>query len=225
MSTEHVAQAIEVEGLGQVFAGAELDRLDGAVDRGVRGHENHFAARHVGADLPQQIEAVHVGHAQIDHREIGGLAHQHPHRLGAAGAGVDLEPGLGREALDDLEYRQFVVDDQERRPRSDERGDNLRYRHNNGCGPAAGATRLRRLQSSTPVSLRSVHACRLELPGPGCPRTMPAAELHEPLENPARSAYDPGGTQAGPPECAPLAVGACASVRNCTPAGRPLTVA
>ena len=99
---QHIAQTIEVEGLGEVFARAEFDRLDGTVDRGVRGHQNDFAARHVGANLPKQIEAVHVRHAQIDHREVGRLAHQNPQRLGAARAGFDIEPCFRREPLDHL---------------------------------------------------------------------------------------------------------------------------
>ena len=73
---EHLPQAIEVERLGEVFARAELDRLDRAVDGGVAGHQDHFAAGHRRADLPQQIEAVDVGHPQVDHREIGRLARQ-----------------------------------------------------------------------------------------------------------------------------------------------------
>ena len=96
MSASTCLQAIEVERLGEVLARAELDRLDRAVDRGVGGHQDHFAAGHGRADLAQQIEAVDVGHPQIDHREIGRLAQQRAHRLGAAGAGHDVEADPAR---------------------------------------------------------------------------------------------------------------------------------
>ena len=91
MSSSTCFRRSKSNGLVRYSRAPELDRLDRAVDRGVRGHQNHFAAGHRRADLPQQIEAVHVGHAQIDHREIGGLAQQRAHRLGAAGAGDDVE--------------------------------------------------------------------------------------------------------------------------------------
>ena len=79
------------------------------------GHQDHFAAGHRGADLPQQVEAVHVGHPQVDHREVGRLAHQRAHRVGAARAGDDVEPDSRGEPLEDFQHRQFVVDDEEQR--------------------------------------------------------------------------------------------------------------
>ena len=41
---QQLAEALEVERLGQVVERAELDRFDRGVDRGVRGHQNHLAA-------------------------------------------------------------------------------------------------------------------------------------------------------------------------------------
>ncbi len=110
---EHVAQPIEIEGLGEIFTRAELDCFDRTVDCGVRGHENDFAAGHVRLDLPEEIEAVHVRHPEIDHREIRGLANQHAQRLGAAGARLHVEAGLPREALHNSQYRHFIVDDEQ----------------------------------------------------------------------------------------------------------------
>ena len=115
MSTSTWRRRSKSNGLVEVLAGAELDRFDGAVDRGVAGHQDHFAARHGCADLAQQVEAVHVGHAQVDHREIGRSAHQGAHRLGAARARDDVEADLGRQPFDDLQDRQLVVDDEQER--------------------------------------------------------------------------------------------------------------
>ena len=89
----------------------------------------------VRPNLPQQVEAVHVRHPEVDHRQVGGAARQRPHRLGAAPAGDDLEAGPGREAFDDLQHRRLVVDDEKQRARDD----GLVDRHGHGSHPAAGA--------------------------------------------------------------------------------------
>ena len=115
--SEDLLETFEIERLGEVLAGAQLDRFDRAVDRGVGGHENHFAARSRGPDLPQQIEAVDVGHAQVDHRQIGGLPDERLHRIGAAAARDHIESRSGGQALYDTQHRLFVVDDEQQRTR------------------------------------------------------------------------------------------------------------
>ena len=112
---EHLTQAIEIERLGEVFARAQLDRFDGAIDRGVRRHQNHFAARDRGPNLAQQVEAVDVRHPQVDHRQVRRLAHQRLHRLAAAPARDDVEAGLPRQALNHFQHGRLVVHDEEQR--------------------------------------------------------------------------------------------------------------
>jgi hypothetical protein len=132
---QNLAQPLEIEGLGQVLARAELDGFDRAVDRGVRGHQNHLAPRMSGADLPQEIEPVHVGHAKVDHRQIGGPAREHAHRFHAAAAGRHVKPCFCSEAFDDFEHWRLVVDDQQQRTR---RGGLFnRCRHLADLGPRA----------------------------------------------------------------------------------------
>ena len=112
---QHLAEPLEVERLGQVLAGAQLDGFDRAVDGGEAGHQDDFAARHLGADLAQEVETVDVGHAEIDHRQIGRSPHQAAHRVGAARAGHDVEAGLGGQPLEDAQDGQVVVDDKQQR--------------------------------------------------------------------------------------------------------------
>ena len=66
-------------------------------------------------DLTQQVEPVDIRHPQVDHREIGGLAQQRSHRLGAACAGHHVEADTCGEPFDDLQHRDLVVDDEEQR--------------------------------------------------------------------------------------------------------------
>src|ERR1035437_1030675 len=119
---EDLTQTIEIERLGEVFARAQLDRFDGAIDRGVRRHQNHFAARDRGPNLAQQVKAVDVRHPQVDHRQVRRFAHQRLHRLAAAPARDDVEAGLPRQALNHLQRGRVVVHDEEQRTGGDRFG-------------------------------------------------------------------------------------------------------
>ena len=66
-----------------------------------------------GANLPEQVEPIHVGHSEIDHREVGRPAQERAHRLGPAGARDDVETDARRQAPDDLQHGDLVVDDEE----------------------------------------------------------------------------------------------------------------
>ena len=202
---EHLAQAIEIKRLGQVLAGAELDRFDGAVDRGVGGHEDHFAARVGGANLPQQVEAVHVGHPQVDHREIGRSPHQRAHRFGAAPARDDLEAGLRRQALDDFQDRRLVVDDEQRGARATAAL---------STGIAHVATRIgaRVAKSDTPVR------CSISAHGDGPRMSKNHAAASPRTPDPAQLRDHVRGCDAG--DCAPLCV--IAQSRPRSPAPVPL---
>ena len=112
---EHSTQPVEIKGLGEILARPELDGFDCAVDGRVSGHQNHFAAGHRAANLPQQIEAVHIGHAQVDHREVGRPPHQDAHRFRAAAARHHVVAGLAGHTLDHFQNGRLVVDDDQQR--------------------------------------------------------------------------------------------------------------
>ena len=60
-----------VEGLGQVFEGAALERRHRAVEVGVGGHDDHRQARQPRLDLVQQVEARATGHADVADQDLG----------------------------------------------------------------------------------------------------------------------------------------------------------
>ena len=68
---EQVREPLEIERLGQVVDGAELDRFDRAVDRGVATHQNDLAVGIGLAYRAQHLDAADVGQAQIDDGDIG----------------------------------------------------------------------------------------------------------------------------------------------------------
>jgi len=80
----------------------------------------YFPTRHAVREA-----LVHIRHAEVEHREIGRLAQQRPHRLTAAAAGHDVEANLRGQPLDDTQHRLLIIDDEEKRTR-------LRSRHRRG---------------------------------------------------------------------------------------------
>ncbi len=74
-------QLVELEGLGQVVVGALADRLDGAVDGTVRGHDQHRPLRLQEPRLRHQRQAVHLGHAQIGDQRVEALLGEQRQRL------------------------------------------------------------------------------------------------------------------------------------------------
>ena len=62
-------QAADVERLGQVVAGAQAQRLDGALDVGVAGHQHHLGR---GAELEvlEQVDAAAVREVEVDQGHV-----------------------------------------------------------------------------------------------------------------------------------------------------------
>ena len=115
MSASTLPQAIEVERLGQVLARAELDRFDGAVDAGVAGHENHFAAGHGAAGSARSRSSPFTsGIRRSTIARSAGLRVSSRIASAPFEQVIDVESGLGGEALDQLAARAFVVDDEQR---------------------------------------------------------------------------------------------------------------
>ena len=84
---QQLIEPAEVERLGQIVHRAELDRLDGGVDRRVAGHEHGLAMRVDIADRAQDVEAADLGHPQIDHHEVGPARLDQRDGRAAVGAG------------------------------------------------------------------------------------------------------------------------------------------
>ena len=58
------------ERLLQVFLGAELDRLDGALDRRVAGDHHDLGVRETTSHEPDELEAVDFRHPEIRENEV-----------------------------------------------------------------------------------------------------------------------------------------------------------
>ena len=81
---------VQVERLGDVVEGAELEAGDRALDLGDRRHDDDGGVRPAGEDLAQQRDAVHLRHPQVGDDERHGLR---VHLLERLGAGARLRTG------------------------------------------------------------------------------------------------------------------------------------
>ena len=68
---QQLLEPCEVDRLAQIVHRAELDGIDGGVDRRVAGHQHGLAARIDVANGAQHVEPADVGHAQIDQDQVG----------------------------------------------------------------------------------------------------------------------------------------------------------
>jgi hypothetical protein len=107
----HVAQFVEDQRLGEVVVCALLQGLDRRRDRRIAGHHDHLDRLVVLADLPEQIEAVHVRHPDVRDQGVENLRADQLERLrGGAGAGHRVAP-LREGFLEQQQDGALVVDD------------------------------------------------------------------------------------------------------------------
>jgi len=109
-------EARDVERLGEVVDGAQLDGLDGRIDAGVSRHQRDPG---VGVGLAQRandFETTDVGHPQIDERDVGMPQGGRLDGLAAVRAGRDLEAFRLRDPAHHAEHPRLVVDDQQQGP-------------------------------------------------------------------------------------------------------------
>ncbi len=64
-------QARQVDGLGDVVLGSDLERLDRGVDRGVPGQDDHGDVGKLLLDAMKEIESAAVGELEVDDGHIG----------------------------------------------------------------------------------------------------------------------------------------------------------
>jgi hypothetical protein len=94
-AADQLDRPCHVEGLGQVFEGAALERADGAVQVGVGRHDDDRQRRLAALDLGQQLDATAAGHADV--------ADQHLRRV----AGVQRGQQLAR--VGEQAHRQLLA--------------------------------------------------------------------------------------------------------------------
>ncbi len=112
---EQFLQTFEVERLRDVVAGAELHRLDGALHRRLRGHEDDLARRRRLAHRAKDFEAADVRHLQIDQRGGGLRGGDHLERIAAVDGRRHAEAAALHEPLGRAANALVVVRDENQR--------------------------------------------------------------------------------------------------------------
>ena len=102
----------EVERLGHVVEGADLERVAGEVDVLVGGHHDDRHRRRHLAQAPQRLDAVETGHADVEEHEVRPTVGQHRQRLRAARGGGDLVAVLREVLGEDVTDGLLVVHDE-----------------------------------------------------------------------------------------------------------------
>ena len=106
---------IDIEGLGQVLKGSALVGLDGAVQVGVRRHDDDRHLRAVRAHMGQQLQAIHARHADIGEDDAGLAGGAHLRQLFEHGIGAVEQAGgdacLGQCLVQNPADGGVVVDD------------------------------------------------------------------------------------------------------------------
>jgi hypothetical protein len=93
--TDPGKEFVDTEGFGDVVVGAGIEGgdLSGAV---AASGEDHDRDRGPGAQLADDLDAIEVGEAQIEHDQVGVVGRGGVQRLGAVGGGDDLVPAACR---------------------------------------------------------------------------------------------------------------------------------
>ncbi len=112
---QQLPQPLQIERLGEVIEGSELDRFDRAVDRRVAGHEDDLALRADVADRTKDVEARDAGHAQIEQHELSRAMTQLLHGVFAVGRRRDVESFGERDGTDQGKNRPVVIDHEQAR--------------------------------------------------------------------------------------------------------------
>lgn len=98
----------QVEGLEQVVVGAGLQAVDAVGHRVPRGEDQHRNVQPLAALLLQQLEAVFVGQAKVEHHNVEGRGLEHRPRRRGRGHALHGK-ALGGQAGHDATGDQFVV--------------------------------------------------------------------------------------------------------------------
>ena len=105
-----------LERLGEEIVRAVLHGRDGRLDGAVRGHQDHFRVGRDGSHGAQQLLAAHRRHHQIGEHHVDRFGAQRVHRLLAAAGEKDAVTLAREDALEGVQVRLLVVDDEDDAP-------------------------------------------------------------------------------------------------------------
>ncbi len=106
-------QLLLVDGLRQEAERAALRRLDGIGNGAVRREQQDAESRPLALDLLEQLDAVHVVHAQVGDDEIGPETRQSRERFGRAFDGLDVVVLRAQANAQEAKQAGIVVDEQD----------------------------------------------------------------------------------------------------------------
>jgi hypothetical protein len=113
---QELPEPAEVDRLAQVIHRSRLNRLDGAVDRGVPCHQHGLALRVRLPDRAQHVQTADLRHLQIDDCDVGRVRVEVLERRGPSGAGHDLEPGPVAEVVEEVQDAWLIIDHEQDGP-------------------------------------------------------------------------------------------------------------
>ena len=112
----HAAQQVcRLYGFQQIVFGPESDRFDGGFQGGMGGEDKHRHQRIMPAEFLQQRDAVHLGHLDIQERQIVRACLQKLAGLPGAGGGRHLVARLVQNLRKGSAQVRLIVDYQDRR--------------------------------------------------------------------------------------------------------------
>ena len=99
-------------GFGQVIEGSQFHRLDGGVDIGMSGQDDHLQERISLLQPAQQFQAVHARHHDIHQGDIDGASLDRRQGLVAVAGGQGLPPFSLQTLTEQFAVMGLVVDHQ-----------------------------------------------------------------------------------------------------------------
>src|SRR5690606_3947803 len=108
---DQLDRGLHVEGLGQVFEGAPLERGHRALEIGERGHDDDGQPGPARLHPLEQLDAVLPGHPDVRDKHPGLLAPERCQAVVRGCEGPHVQPRALQCALEDPAYRLVVVDD------------------------------------------------------------------------------------------------------------------
>ena len=112
-----------VDRFGQVLVAAGLEPRDHVLRVRHRGHHNDRRERErgIGTQAPTHLEAVELGHHDVEQDQIRSMLPGGCQPFLAIGRGEDLVAFRDQSSLQDLDVRRVVVDDEDARRGSHQR--------------------------------------------------------------------------------------------------------
>ncbi len=113
-------ELVGIEGLGDEVDGSQLHRLDGDIDRPVRGDQHDFgiSGNALLADRLQELEPVHPLHLEVRDDEIEALFGAAAEGRVAVGHREHLMPCAAQDLLDTVPHGRVVLDHENARLRA-----------------------------------------------------------------------------------------------------------